>query len=128
MEPVAIVTALVLLEYFWIVWQTGQARGKYGVPAPSMSGHPIFERWLRVQLNTVEQLVIFLPALWMFAYYVHAPAGAALGLVFMVGRYLFARGYVEDPAKRGPGFIVTLASSMTLLIGGLIGAIVSAVG
>jgi uncharacterized protein involved in cysteine biosynthesis len=128
MEPVAIVTALVLLEYFWIVWQTGQARGKYGVPAPAMSGHPIFERWLRVQLNTVEQLVIFLPALWMFALYVHPTVGAALGLGFLVGRYLFARGYVEDPAKRGPGFIVTLASSMTLLVGGLIGAIVSALG
>lgn len=128
MEPVAIVTALVLLEYFWIVWQTGQARGKYGVPAPAMSGHPIFERWLRVQLNTVEQLVIFLPALWMFALYVHGMVAAALGLGFLVGRYLFARGYVEDPAKRGPGFIVTLASSMTLLVGGLIGAIVSALG
>jgi hypothetical protein len=127
-EPVAIVTALVLLEYFWIVWQTGQARGKYGVPAPAMSGHPIFERWLRVQLNTVEQLVIFLPALWMFALYVHATVAAALGLGFLVGRYLFARGYVEDPAKRGPGFIVTLASSMTLLVGGLIGAIASALG
>jgi uncharacterized membrane protein YecN with MAPEG domain len=126
MEPVAIVTALVLLEYFWIVWQTGQARGKHGVPAPAMSGHPVFERWLRVQLNTVEQLVIFLPALWMFAFYVHVWTAAVLGLGFIVGRFLFARGYVEDPAKRGPGFIVTLASSMALLLGGLIGAVVSA--
>jgi glutathione S-transferase len=126
MEPVAIVTALVLLEYFWIVWMTGQARGRGGVPAPAMSGDPVFERWLRVQLNTVEQLVIFLPALWMFAFYVHVSTAAALGVVFMIGRLMFARGYVEDPAKRGPGFIVTLASSMSLLLGGLIGAAVAA--
>ena len=128
MEPVAIVTGLVLLEYFWIVLSTGQARGKYGVPAPSMSGHPIFERWLRVQLNTVEQLVVFLPALWMFAFYVQPEAAAGIGLGFLVGRFLFARGYVEDPAKRGPGFILTLASNMILVLGGLIGAIVDLVG
>jgi uncharacterized membrane protein YecN with MAPEG domain len=125
MEPVAVVTALVLCEYFWIVWQTGQARGTYGVPAPAMSGHPIFERWLRVQLNTVEQLAIFLPSLWIFGHYVSAWIAAVLGLVFLVGRALFAKGYVEDPAKRGKGFMISLAPNAILLVGGLVGALVA---
>ena len=125
MEPVAVVTALVLIEYMWIVWQTGQARGQYGVAAPATVGHPVFERWFRVQINTVEQLVIFLPALWMFASFVSPWLAALLGLGFGVGRYLFARGYVEDPAKRGPGFVVTLASNALLVVGALVGALVS---
>jgi uncharacterized membrane protein YecN with MAPEG domain len=114
MEPVvAIVAALVLIEYMGIVWLTGQARGPPGVA----------ERWMRVQGNTVEQLVIFFPGLWLFSHYVNAEAAAALGLVFLIGRFLFARGYVADPAKRGPGFILTYLSNAVLALGGLAGAI-----
>ena len=127
MEAVAIVAALVLVEYMVIVWLTGQARGRYGVPAPAMSGHPVFERWARVQGNTVEQLVIFFPGLWLFSSYVHPEAAAALGLVFLVGRALFARGYVADPARRGPGFILTYVPNAILVLGGLIGAVVAAI-
>jgi glutathione S-transferase len=126
MDAVAIVAALVLIEYMVIVGWTGQARGRYGVAAPATTGHPVFERWLRVQANTVEQLVIFFPGLWLFARYVNADLAAALGLVFLVGRALFARGYVADPARRGPGFILTFLSNAILVLGGLIGAIVSA--
>ena len=126
MEAVAIVAALVLVEYMVIVWLTGQARGRYGVPAPAMTGHPVFERWSRVQGNTVEQLVIFFPALWLFASYVHAGAAAGLGLVFLVGRALFARGYVADPARRGPGFILSYIPNAVLVLGGLAGAIAAA--
>jgi len=126
MEAVAIVAALVLLEYMAIVWFTGQARGRHGVAAPAITGHPVFERWMRVQANTVEQLVIFFPGLWMFSRYVSPEIAAALGLVFGVGRFLFARGYVIDPAKRGPGFILSYLSNAVLVLGGLIGAIASA--
>jgi glutathione S-transferase len=124
MEPVvAIVAALVLIEYMGIVWLTGQARGRHGVAAPAITGHPVFERWMRVQSNTVEQLVIFFPGLWLFSQYVDPEIAAALGLVFLVGRFLFARGYVADPAKRGPGFILTYLSNAVLVLGGLAGAI-----
>ena len=126
MDAVAIVAALVLIEYMGIVWFTGQARGRYGVAAPAITGHPVFERWFRVQGNTVEQLVIFFPGLWLFSRYVHAEAAAGLGLVFLVGRALFARGYVADPARRGPGFILSYIANAVLVLGGLIGAIVSA--
>ena len=125
MDAVAIVAALVLIEYLAIVFLTGQARGRYGVAAPATTGHPIFERWLRVQTNTVEQLVIFFPGLWLFSAYVSPNAAAALGLVFLVGSALFARGYVADPARRGPGFVLTLLPNAILVLGGLIGVIVA---
>lgn len=125
MQWVAIVAALVLIEYLVLVFLTGQARGRYGVAAPGTTGHPIFERWFRVQGNTVEQLVVFLPGLWLFAHYVSPHGAAALGLVFALGRALFARGYVQDPARRGPGFLLTLAANAILVVGGLIGAILA---
>jgi glutathione S-transferase len=128
MEPiVAIVAALVLIEYMVIVWLTGHARGLYGVPAPAMSGHPVFERWARVQGNTVEQLIVFFPALWLFSTFVRPDVAAGLGLVFAIGRALFARGYVTDPAKRGPGFVTSYLANAVLVLGGLVGAIVALV-
>ena len=125
MEIVAIVAALALVEYTAFVVLCGQARGRFGVAAPSTTGNTAFERRFRVQANTVEQLVIFLPSLLLFAVYVSEPIAAALGVVFIVGRGLYARGYVVDPAKRGPGFLLTVVSNLSLLVGGLIGAIVA---
>ena len=125
MELVAIVCCLVLIEYGVLLMRAGQARGRYDVAAPATSGNPIFERHLRVQENTVEQLVIFLPAIVLFAHFVNEPIAAALGVVFIVGRALYARGYVIDPAKRGPGFLLTFLANFVLLLGGLIGAILA---
>jgi uncharacterized membrane protein YecN with MAPEG domain len=121
MKLVSIVAALALIEYAVFFLQAGKARGRYGVAAPATTGHPIFERYFRVQLNTVEQLVIFLPALFMCGYFTNEVLAAALGLVFILGRALYARGYVLDPAKRGPGFALTIASNFLLLLGGLVG-------
>ena len=125
MEIVAIVAALALVEYLAFVILCGQARGRFGVAAPSTTGNTAFERRFRVQANTVEQLVIFLPSLLLFAVYVSEPIAAGLGVVFIVGRGLYARAYVVDPAKRGPGFLLTVVSNLTLLAGGLVGAIVA---
>ncbi len=122
MEWVAIVAALALLEYLVFVFRAGRARGIHGVPAPATSGHPDFERNLRVQENTVEQLVIFLPALFLFARFVSESVAAGLGLVFVVGRALYARAYVTDPARRGPGFLLTLLPNAVLTLGALVGA------
>lgn len=119
----AIVAALVLLEYLVLVLLTGRARGIHGVAAPATTGHPVFERWFRVQGNTVEQLVVFFPGLLLFAHYVSPTWAAGLGAVFGVGRALYARGYVLDPAKRGPGFGLSILANAILVIGGLIGAI-----
>jgi uncharacterized membrane protein YecN with MAPEG domain len=124
MEFVAIVAALALLEYGVFVLICGHARGRHGVPAPATTGNAAFERAFRVQMNTLEQLVIFLPGLLLFALYASAPWAAALGLVFILGRALYARSYLTDPARRGPGFGITLLANGALLFGGLIGAIV----
>ena len=124
MELVAIVTVLALIEYLVLGVQVGQARGRYCVEAPATTGHPIFERHFRVHQNTLEQLAVFLPALWLFAVYVSGPLAAALGLVFVVARVIYARGYVADPKKRGTGALLTAVTTSVLLLGGLIGALV----
>jgi uncharacterized MAPEG superfamily protein len=124
MDLVAVVAALALVEYAVFTMLAGQARGRHGVAAPAITGHPVFERYLRVQANTIEQLVIFLPALFLFAHYVSAPVAAALGVVFVVGRALYARAYVVDPARRGPGFALSFLSNAVLLLGGAIGALI----
>jgi uncharacterized membrane protein YecN with MAPEG domain len=120
---VTIVASLALIEYVVILMLTGQARGRFGVPAPATTGHPEFERYFRVQQNTIEQLVIFLPTLYAFAAFVSEAIAAGLGLVFVVGRVVYARGYIQDPAKRGPGFMLSFVPNLVLLLGGLIGAI-----
>ncbi len=125
MELIAIVVALALMQYMYFAVLCGQARGRFNIAAPSTSGNPAFERQFRVQANTVEQLVIFLPALLLFATFVSEPIAAGVGLVFVLGRGLYAHGYAIDPSRRGPGFLLTFVSNGTLLAGGLIGAIVS---
>ena len=92
--------------------------------APATTGNIAFERRFRVQANTIEQLVIFLPSLLLFAVYVSEPIAAALGGVFILGRAIYAWAYVADPARRGPGFFLTLLANGVLVVGGLIGAIV----
>jgi len=125
MEPVAIVLTLALLEYFAFGVLVGRARGQYGVEAPATTGHPIFERYHRVHQNTLEQLAIFIPAAWMFGVFV-SPAGAALlGLVFIAGRIVYLRGYVEDPKKRSTGTFITLFAQAVLLLGGGVGALLA---
>ena len=122
MELVTIVIAVALLEYMFIAFQVGAGRTKYNVPAPAVTGHPTFERLYRVQLNTLEQLIVFLPSIWLFATWVSAPAAAGLGLVFVVGRALYSTSYVKDPAKRGPGFLLGYVANAILVLGSLIGA------
>ena len=122
MALVALVAGLALAEYGVFVILAGRARGQYGVAAPSTTGHPTFERHFRVQQNTVEQLAIFLPALFLFATFWSHALAAGLGLVFILGRALYARGYVVDPARRGPGFLLTVAANLFLLLGGIVGA------
>jgi glutathione S-transferase len=128
MHLVAFVIALALLEYFVFGFLVGRARGTYNVPAPATSGNPIFERYFRVHQNTLEQLVIFVPCMLIFAHVVSEQIAAGLGLVFIVGRVLYLRGYVADPAKRGLGFAIGALAQVTLLLGSVIGAGMKALG
>jgi glutathione S-transferase len=122
---VAIVTVLVLLFYVWTAVTVGRLRGKHGIQAPAMTGHPEFERASRVQINTLEWMVIFLPSMWIIAAYVNSVLAAVLGLVWIGGRYLYMSGYLKDPQNRSTGFLIQLLATAVALFGGLIGAVVS---
>lgn len=122
MQWTALVTGLVLVMYLALGALVGRARGRHNVPAPAMTGHPGFERIMRVHQNTAEQLIMFLPALWMFAYFVSDIWAAVLGLVFLAGRLLYAQGYFAEASRRGPGFAISSLATLTLLVGGVIGA------
>jgi uncharacterized membrane protein YecN with MAPEG domain len=122
MEFVAFVIALALLEYAVFGLLVGRARGKYRVAAPAISGHPVFERYFRVHQNTLEQLMAFVPAMWLFGTYVNPTWAAWLGLVFVVGRVVYLVGYVADPAKREAGFALSSLPVAILLLGALWGA------
>ncbi len=118
----ALVTCLAILFYFLTGTQVAKARATFGVKAPAISGNPDFERVFRVQMNTLEWLPIFLPALWLFAIYVSDMVAAALGLVWIVGRILYMTGYSKAANKRGPGFGIQAGAAILLWLGA-IGAI-----
>ena len=123
----ALVTVLAVLFYFYTGTRVPAARRKYGVAVPAVSGNPDFERVFRVQANTLEWMPIFLPLLWLFAYYVSDIWAAVLGLIWIGGRVLYMVGYSEAANKRGPGFGIQAAACGALLIGDLIGIILSLV-
>ncbi len=117
MDLIAAVTVLISMQYLVFLMQVGNARGKTGVQAPATSGDPVFERYFRVQQNTLEQLVMVIPSLWLFGYYVSEEIGAGLGLAFFIGRIIYSRSYVNDPAKRGIGFMIGGLATLALLLG-----------
>ena len=123
MALVTMVSMLALLEYMYFGFKVGAARGKYGIKAPATTGDENFERVYRVHYNTLEQLIVFLPALWAFAMYVNDLAAAGLGVIFLIGRMIYSIAYSKDPAKRGLGFMLSFLSSTILALGGLGGAI-----
>lgn len=119
----AIVILLALVEYLVITMSVGRARGRYGIEAPAVTGNEIFERYYRVQQNTVEQLVVFVPAIITFAYFIGDLWAAGVGLIFVIGRLIYFRGYVAAPEKRGPGMLLTFIPNAVLVIGALIAAV-----
>lgn len=123
MAVIAIVTGLALIEYMAFSLRVGMARGKYGVEAPATSGDEIFERHYRVQQNTLEQLMVFLPSLWLFAQFVSINVAAGLGLVFIAGRALYAVSYIADPKKRTAGFLIGYLANAVLVLGSIGGAV-----
>ena len=123
MAAVGLVTLLTLVLYAWVLSAVGKARGKYKVAAPTMTGPPEFERAVRVQANTLEQMVPFLVALWLAAVSFHALLAAAVGVVWLIGRALYALAYWRDPSKRGTGFSIGSFATVALMILALIGIV-----
>lgn len=121
----AAVTLLALLFYFWLGIRVAQARGKFGVKAPATTGNPEFERTFRVHANTLEWLVIFLPALWLAASYASDVGAALVGLVWIAGRFLYMQGYTQAAEKRERGFHVQAIAAGVLWVSALIGVVMS---
>ena len=125
MEYVALVTLLLLVQYLAFTMLVGAARAKSGIQAPATSGDEQFERAYRVQMNSLEQLVLTLPALWLSGLYFSPLVAALLGLAFFLGRVLYRAGYVKDPARRGAGFGIGLLASVGLILTAAWGIIAS---
>jgi uncharacterized membrane protein YecN with MAPEG domain len=123
MAYVDIVTALALLQFVVFGFKVGRARTRYGIAAPAISGHATFERYFRVQQNTLEQLIVFIPGLYLYSRYFNPAVAAGLGVVYLIGREIYAATYVKDPAKRSLGFGLTFVPLVVLVIGGIVGAV-----
>ena len=121
----AFVILLAVILYFWTGFRVGQARGKFKISAPATTGSPDFERVFRVQMNMLEWMPIFLPAIWLAAIYVSDIGAALLGLVWIAGRVLYMRGYSAAAEKRETGFFMQAIAAGLLWLVALVGVLVS---
>ncbi len=119
----ALVAVLALFVYTWVTMRVGAARGKYNVQAPATDGPPEFQRVFRAHMNTLEQMITFVPALAIFAMAWGDLPTAIVGVFWPIGRILYAVGYYKAPEKRGPGFGISFLATAILLIGGLVGIV-----
>ena len=127
MPLVHIVVGLALVQFLFFCFAVGKARGTYKVAAPATTGNEMFERYFRVQMNTLELLVIFVPAILIFGQYFGAYTAVALGVIYLVGRLIYFTSYVKDPKSRSMGYGLSALPVVILLAGSLFGAIRAAV-
>lgn len=118
-----IATLVALFVYAVLSFLVGKARTTYGIVAPAVTGNVEFEKRYRVQMNTIEQLALMLPVLWLCAGWVGDLYAALGGIVWSLGRIIYARGYYSAPEKRGPGFGLTFLPSVVMFIA-VLGAVV----
>jgi glutathione S-transferase len=123
MAWVLIMMTLALVQFVFFGMAVGQARGRYKVAAPATTGNDIFERYYRVHMNTLEQLVVFLPSLWLFAQFISPRWAAALGAIYLAGRMIYFFTYVKDPKSRSLGFALSMLPTLVMLVGVLIEAV-----
>jgi glutathione S-transferase len=124
----AAATLLVLLLHFALAIMVGQARTRYGIKAPAIIGNEHFERAYRVQMNTIEQMLFFLPAMWLCAVLLSDIAAAAGGVIWLIGRVVYAVRYVKDPATRGLGVTISMLAQVALWLGAAAGLVRAAIG
>ena len=128
MQYVELVAVIAVLQFFSFGALTGRARRLSGLKAPAITGHEGFERMYRVQMNTLETLIAFLPGLFLASKYWPTYLVAGLGAIYVIGRHIYWRAYVSDPSKRGPGFMMSMLSTLFLLALALVGIILSLAG
>jgi glutathione S-transferase len=118
-----IVILVALVVYLGTMIYCARMRARHRIMAPATTGHPAYERAFRIQQNTLEQLVAFVPAVWLFSTLVNPLFGAGLGAIWIVGRVIYAVGYARNPEKRGPGFTLAFVALIVLVVGALVKAL-----
>lgn len=125
MYPLTLIGTLAALAvYVWASIPVGQARGKFGVKAPATAGHPEFERAFRAHQNTMEQLVLFLPLVWIVATLFGDLWGGLYALAWVVGRIAYVIGYIKDAEKRNVGFLISSLASLAALVGAVVAVVI----
>jgi glutathione S-transferase len=127
MPLVHIVVGLALAQFLFFCFAVGKARGTYKVAAPATTGNEMFERYFRVQMNTLELLVIFVPSMLLFGQYFGAYLATALGIIYLIGRMIYFMSYVKNPKSRSAGYGLSALPVIVLLVGAIVGAIRAAV-
>jgi glutathione S-transferase len=128
MQYIELVAITAVLQFLFFSMMTGRARMKSGLEAPAMTGDEGFERMYRVQMNTLEALVMFIPALFIASNYWSYLLISGLGVVYLLGRFIYWRAYVAAPKKRGLGFMLSIFPTFILIILSIIGIALSLVG
>lgn len=119
---VVVIVMLALVQFIYFGIAVGRARGRHGVEAPAVTGDEQFERFHRAHQNTLEQLVVFVPACIAAGIYAHEMAAVACGVLYLVGRAWYFRSYIAEPSSRGKGMMLTVLANVLLLAGAIVGA------
>lgn len=127
MALVNLLVLLAVIQFIYFGVRVGGARQKYGVSAPATTGHDMFERYYRVQMNTLELLIMLIPSVWIASSYWNPLFVAAMIAIYLIGRMLYLSAYVADPKKRDKGFAISILPIAVLLVAGFAGAVMSIV-
>lgn len=123
MDYIYLIMLLALVEYIVFIMIVGATRGKYGIVPPATTGHETWERLHRIQVNTAEQLVLFIPALYFFSVYSSETWAQVLGCVYLVGRLVYFFAYKNNPEKRVMGMAMTTLPSYIMVVGAIVGVV-----
>ena len=123
MEPLVVVLMLILLQALYFGIEVGRARQRLGIEAPAVSGDDKFDRYFRAHQNSLEQLIIFLPAVLVTAYLGYSITCVVCGVFYLLGRAIYFRSYVKEPKKRTLGFVLSFFSSVILIMTSLVSSL-----
>ena len=121
MEYAVIIIFLALLQYMFFSFRVGMNRDKHDIKAPKTVVNDQWECMYRVHQNTLEQLIIFIPAMLGFQHYMSQTWVILPGVLFLLGRQYYSHQYTKNPEARVPGMVIGFLSNVSLILGSLIG-------
>ena len=120
----SLITLSLVVLGWWLSMRVFRARSDFADPvtntalfhSPEIYSDRNFMIAYRNQMNFLENLILFLPTMWIFAYSVSDGLAAVIGSGYVMGRVLYARNYPRDYAH-ARGFQISLACLVFLLVG-----------